>query len=792
MSKKQSRNNVVSPSLNKLSLAVSLALGLGVATTSGWAQTAFSGSSSTGYTTMTTTVTDTTGTVQQVNNMLVSVNDPKTPAYQGFSLYTFDPDLANPGRSVCNGGCAVAWPPLIVDPTLAVTGPFSIITRDDGKSQLAYNGMPLYYWFQDRKPGDVNGDRHANWHTSAIRNADQTQFANIIKNNEAIVTTGLQQHGIFLTGANAAANGHTVSLTNSSITTTGAGADGIQVSQSKNANTPNSITLDNTVVKAQGSHSRALAVQDNSSANVLVKNHSVLQGDIEALRNSTLNLVVDNSTIIGNLRDNDYSVPVKQRAPNGTVLSFILQNGSTFTGSIDPAPITLNNSTWNVTGNSDVTTLAMNNGTINYVVPAGKSITANSLSGAGGNITMNTVASQNVADSLHITGNASGVYAVTVNNTGPAVHGKNNIRLVQVDGNNGASFRLANASPVESGSYDYLLHQSGKDVYLGSTYRSAIPGYMLAPGMNLNYGYAAIGSLQERAGDMANQDRAETKLGGGQSVWARLNGSQLSQDTSNDLHSSASTTFMQFGSDWTLATATKGAGTHAGATLTLGETNAGISDNLRAMWGQNGSTGSVNSKAVGVGAYWSTYRADGGYLDLNGQVTFYRNEYKDARARQAANKGTGVALSAEVGKPLELIAGNSLRIEPQAQLIYQYLKLDNFQDYAANISSQAQNAVRGRVGMRLFREMENGKTPRSAAPYLSVDVLHDFTGAATVTAGSDALSADTNKTWGEIGIGMTGELAPNSRLYASVKYQHQFGGESREGAAGQVGYRYHW
>ncbi|HOC01350.1 MAG TPA: hypothetical protein PKM43_21700, partial [Verrucomicrobiota bacterium] len=35
---------------------------------------------------------------------------------------------------------------------------YSVITRDDGKTQLAYKGKPLYYWAKDAKPGDKTGD----------------------------------------------------------------------------------------------------------------------------------------------------------------------------------------------------------------------------------------------------------------------------------------------------------------------------------------------------------------------------------------------------------------------------------------------------------------------------------------------------------------------------------------------------------------------------------------------------------------------------------------------------------
>jgi predicted lipoprotein with Yx(FWY)xxD motif len=78
------------------------------------------------------------------------------------TLYTFGKDAAGSGKSVCNGPCATNWPPLLVEGSPTVSGDYSVITRDDGKKQLAYKGMPLYFWVKDTKPGDKTGDGFLN------------------------------------------------------------------------------------------------------------------------------------------------------------------------------------------------------------------------------------------------------------------------------------------------------------------------------------------------------------------------------------------------------------------------------------------------------------------------------------------------------------------------------------------------------------------------------------------------------------------------------------------------------
>ena len=91
------------------------------------------------------------------SNMLVGPN--------GMTLYVFDKDEAGSGKSVCNGPCAVNWPPLKAEGAAAASGDWSVITRDDGSRQWSYKGKPLYFWIKDQKPGDRTGDGFNNvWH----------------------------------------------------------------------------------------------------------------------------------------------------------------------------------------------------------------------------------------------------------------------------------------------------------------------------------------------------------------------------------------------------------------------------------------------------------------------------------------------------------------------------------------------------------------------------------------------------------------------------------------------------
>lgn len=85
---------------------------------------------------------------------------------EGRTLYTFDKDSS--GRSNCSGGCAAAWPPFAVANPALAGGDFSIVAREDGGTQWAFKGKPLYFFAGDTKPGERNGDgQGGTWHVAA-------------------------------------------------------------------------------------------------------------------------------------------------------------------------------------------------------------------------------------------------------------------------------------------------------------------------------------------------------------------------------------------------------------------------------------------------------------------------------------------------------------------------------------------------------------------------------------------------------------------------------------------------
>ena len=75
------------------------------------------------------------------------------------TLYAFLKDES--GQSSCYGECAQNWLPLTAKGSLVagegVRGKLDVIERTDGTNQVTYSEIPLYYYAEDKAPGDIKG-----------------------------------------------------------------------------------------------------------------------------------------------------------------------------------------------------------------------------------------------------------------------------------------------------------------------------------------------------------------------------------------------------------------------------------------------------------------------------------------------------------------------------------------------------------------------------------------------------------------------------------------------------------
>ncbi|HLR31448.1 MAG TPA: hypothetical protein VK074_03095 [Fodinibius sp.] len=120
---------------------------------------------------------------KKISELKVRSDDDVSASYltdgEGMSLYIFLKDST--GSSTCADECADAWPPVLLDEGDLTVGegvdstmigtidrPGETLKNPGEVVQLTYNGWPLYYYADDRRPGDKTGqdieDYGAEWY----------------------------------------------------------------------------------------------------------------------------------------------------------------------------------------------------------------------------------------------------------------------------------------------------------------------------------------------------------------------------------------------------------------------------------------------------------------------------------------------------------------------------------------------------------------------------------------------------------------------------------------------------
>ena len=200
-------------------------------------------------------------------------------------------------------------------------------------------------------------------------------------------------------------------------------------------------------------------------------------------------------------------------------------------------------------------------------------------------------------------------------------------------------------------------------------------------------------------------------------------------------------------------------------------------DPSRAVAGLGTRTGDVNTEAGGVGLYGTFYGATGSYIDLAGHVLHYHNTYRDQLSIQGTQSGWGGVWSLEVGTPIAL-GKTHWHLEPQGQLFYQHLHLQHFADSVSDVSDVRDNAVRGRIGMHVFRTPGPWLGFSRATPYALVNVYHDFTNPGAVTIGGTEFRERLSRNTWDIGAGIAAQVRDNMHFFSDVCYQNSFDGKN--------------
>ena len=322
-------------------------------------------------------------------------------------------------------------------------------------------------------------------------------------------------------------------------------------------------------------------------------------------------------------------------------------------------------------------------------------------------------------------------------------------------------------------------------------YADAVAGYTVMPRVNLEQGFASLGTLRERRG---NVTCFECFTSDNRHTWARAFGKHQKQDGKLRLNLDTDIYGVQIGHDfWAKQTANNGLNM-LGAYLAYSHAATDFSDQYHARNGliiSDKKTGEGKSDSISLGLTNTYYGYNGSYLDLVGQLSYLHNKYTANTGKNPDSQdGWGAAVSAEVGRTLPLRQSN-WSVTPQAQLVYQLVDLDSFHDGVRHVDQNNQDALRGRVGLRLEYNAA-GQAGQAASFYTVGNIWHDFINPSHVSIGRDSIREKFNTTWGEIGVGLQLPLARHSQLYGDVRYEHNFGSSKHQSFRGNIGFKVNW
>ncbi|MET3632263.1 outer membrane autotransporter protein [Burkholderia sp. 572] len=316
-------------------------------------------------------------------------------------------------------------------------------------------------------------------------------------------------------------------------------------------------------------------------------------------------------------------------------------------------------------------------------------------------------------------------------------------------------------------------------------FRPEVPLYAEAPAVARQLGLLQIDTFHDRQGEQG----LLSESGPMPASWARVWGGNSNIKQKGDATPSFDGTVwgMQVGQDLYADNSPSGHRNHYG--FFVGFARAVGDVNGFALAQPDLGVGTLQINSYNLGGYWTHIGPGGWYTDavvMGSALTVRTHSNDNVNGSTDGNAFTG---SVEAGFPVAL--GYGLTLEPQAQLVWQYLSLGRFNDGVSDVTWNNGNTFVGRIGARLQWAFDaNGV---SWKPYLRVNVLRSF-GAddKTTFGGSTTIGTQVGQTAGQIGAGLVAQLTKRGSVYATVSYLTNLGGEHQRTITGNAGVRWAW
>ncbi|MFM0158038.1 MULTISPECIES: autotransporter outer membrane beta-barrel domain-containing protein [Paraburkholderia] len=472
----------------------------------------------------------------------------------------------------------------------------------------------------------------------------------------------------------------------------------------------------------------------------------------------------------------------------------------------------------------------------------GNTLAVNSYIGQNGTLGLNTYlgVDGSASDKLVINGGtATGTSALKITNVGgPGAQTlSNGIQVIQsTNGATSETTAFTLAAPAKAGAYEYYLAKGGvtsgtaNNWYLRNTvapqpaevvtrpgsppspaqdvpiaavgtpplpaapaagsdpiplYRPEVPVYAEIPTVARQLGIMQVDTFHDRQGDQS----LLTEDGKVPTAWGRVWGGHSVMSQSGDVNPQFDGSVMgvQAGHDIYADTSASGHQNHYGFFVGFARATGDVSG--FALGTPNFDAGHLAVNAYSLGGYWTHTGPGGWYTDA---VLMGSSLVVDPSSRDGVNTtthGNAVTGSVEGGLPIPL--GYNLTLEPQAQLIWQHLSINDLNDGISNVTFNNGNTFLGRIGVRLAGKYDAVGT--TWQPYLRLSLLRSFGSDDKVTFGGvTPIGTSIGQTAGQIGAGVVAKFTKQGSAFATVSYVTNLGGEHQRTVTGNAGVRWGW
>lgn len=394
--------------------------------------------------------------------------------------------------------------------------------------------------------------------------------------------------------------------------------------------------------------------------------------------------------------------------------------------------------------------ITLNNGIVNLQGES-QQITATELDGTGGTVNTNSLNNKmsisTVADSTSVTVNGSGEIADAILGGNATAQDLADVVTTGTDDSEkSAASQIITDEGIIAGKITADVNADGKITNTVYAKNTTNLGLSNLAAINLMTWRQENNDMNKRLGELRDSK-------GEHGVWARMVRGEVEYESIKNQYN-----YYQIGYDEKLSTDPNWT---VGMFLTRTEGNSTFR------------TGSAENNHTGVGVYGSYLKDDGSFIDL---VAKYARIDSDFNANGGVGSGdyntNGYSISAEYGKRFE--QGNGFWIEPQVELTYGTVgAVDYTTGNGAKVRQEGMDSLVGRVGFSFGKDIKAGNI------YARASYLYDFDGETEVTMShsgiSDVYEQDLGGGWFEVGLGANINLSDATHLYFDV--EKTYGGD---------------